>query len=400
MAKIIQPLTNTQIEKAKYSKNGKNELNDGGGLFLQLTPVNSKIWRFRYNQPSTGKRTKLTLGEYPALSLAQARNKREEYRALLARGIDLQIHKQQQKRELELAKSNTFLAIAEQWKAKKEGEIELKTLDKYWRSLELHIFPFIGAFPVSDITPTLALEALKRVESRNNFDMAQRLASYINEILNFAVNGGAIPFNPCQNMRKNIKSIKKRNNPHLKSEETPLLMATIENARIEPQTRALIKFQLLTMVRPSEASRAEWEEFDFDNRIWTIPAQKMKARAEHQVPLSSQAIDILKELMPITGRFKYVFPKRGDNHSPADSSTANTALKRMGFKDKQTAHGLRGLARTYLAEQSITHEHAEACLAHKTGDNTSLSYNHSTYLEQRKNIMQLWGDFIKNCSEK
>lgn len=222
MPKIIQPLTNTQIEKAKYSKNGKNELNDGGGLFLQLTTVNSKIWRFRYNQPTTGKRTKLTLGEYPALSLAQARNKREEYRSLLARGIDLQTHKQQQKRELELAKSNTFLAIAEQWRAKKEGEIELKTLDKYWRSLELHVFPFIGAFPVSDITPTLALEPLKRVELRNNIDMAQRLASYINEILNFAVNGGTIPFNPCQNIRKNIKSIKKRNNPHLKSEETVL----------------------------------------------------------------------------------------------------------------------------------------------------------------------------------
>lgn len=398
MARLVQPLTNTQVEKAKYTQGGTNELNDGNGLFMQLFPTGAKSWRFRYNHPTTGKRTKLTIGAYPEISLAQARAKREEFRAWLAQNIDPQVHKSKLEEEQKLAISNTFLAIAEKWKAKKQGEIAIKTLDKYWRSLELHVFPFIGQYPVAEIVPTLALLPLKRVEERNNVDMAKRLANYINDILNFAVNGGVIPFNPCLKMGKNLKRVKKQNNPRVKSEEIPTLLRDIENASIEPQTKALIYFQLLTMVRPTEASEAQWAEIDLANKLWIIPAERMKAGEEHRVPLSTQTVKLLEQMQTITGRFKYVFSKRGNFHEPMSNASVNMALKRMGYKDRQTAHGLRGLARTYLAEQSITHEHAEACLAHKTGGNASLSYNHATYLEQRTEIMQLWADFIDQCS--
>ena len=398
MARKIVGLTNTQVERAKYDLNGKNELNDGNGLYLQLYPTGSKVWRFRDDHPISKKRTKTTIGNYPEISIAQARQQREEWRALLAQEIDPQTHKARIAREKELAEANTFLAVAEKWRAKKQGEIAEKTLAKYWSSLRLHIFPFIGMYPINEIVPTLALIPLQRVEQRNNIDMANRLAGYINEILNFAVNGGLIPFNPCLRMNKTLKQHKKENNPRIKSEELPEFMQALAQAKIEPQTRALIQFQLLTMARPGEASGAKWAEIDLDKRLWTIPAERMKAREAHVIPLSSQAVQLLETLHPVTGRFKYVFPKHGDNHASMSSSSANTAIKRMGYAGRQTAHGLRGLARTYLAEQNTNHEHAEACLAHKTGGNVSLAYNHATYLEQRKAIMQQWGNFVENCA--
>lgn len=397
MARAINKLTNTQVERLKYSENGKNEYTDGEGLFFQLYPSGVKTWRFRYNHPQTKKRTKHTIGNYPAVSIAQARMKRDEINALLAQKIDPQIHFQQLEKEQELSNANTFQAVAERWKAKKQGEIEIKTIEKYWGSIELHLLPVIGKYPINEIVPTLVSIPLQEVEARGNYDMANRLASYVNSILDFAVNGGLIPFNPCVKVGKNLKKVKKQNNPHVKTEEIPQLLQAIESARLQLNTKALIHFQLLTMVRPNEATEAEWVEIDLDKKLWTIPAERMKAREPHIVPLSTQAVRLLEQMKAISGRFKYIFTKRGNYHAPMSIESINAALKRMGYQGKQTAHGLRGLARTYLAEQSITHEHAEACLAHKTGGNVSLAYNHSTYLEQRKAIMQLWGDFIERC---
>lgn len=157
MARTVKGLTNTQVERAKFTVGTQNELNDGLGLFLELYATGTKKWRFRYTHPQTKKRTKLTLGSYPSLSIAQAREKREEYRALLSQGIDPKVHIDKLAREQELADSNTFLAVAEKWKAKKQGEITDKTLAKYWRSLELHVFPFMGMYPISEIVPTLAI---------------------------------------------------------------------------------------------------------------------------------------------------------------------------------------------------------------------------------------------------
>lgn len=397
MARLTTPLTNTQIEKAKSSDKEYN-LADGKGLYLRIKPTGLKIWLFNYYHPLTEKRTNLSIGRYPEISLAQAREARNEFLALLARKIDPKAYYEQQKQEQQLSKHRTFLAIAEQWKAKKQGEIELKTLVKYWRSLELHIFPFIGNYLIDEILPTVVIPPIKRVEERNTLDMAQRLCGYINEILNFAVNSGLIAFNPCLKIGKTFKRVSKQNNPRISSEELPDFIQSIEHAHIEPQTKNLIYFQMLTMTRPGEASGAEWGEIDFKTKLWTIPAERMKAREKHIVPLSKQAIAILQRQKEVTGQFKYVFTKYGNNNEPMNPSSANVAIKRMGYQGKQTAHGLRGLARTYLAEQNITHEHAEACLAHKTGGNVSLAYNHSTYLKQRKKIMQLWADYVTKCS--
>ncbi len=399
MARIITPLTNTQVEKSKYSTTANNELNDGGGLFLELYPSGAKRWRFRYNAPTTGKRTKFTIGDYPALSLAEARSKREEFKALLVQGIDPQLHIQQEKHKQELAQNNTFLAIAEKWKAKKEAEVEEKTIKKYWRSLELHIFPFIGSYPIDQVTPALVLIPLKRVEERNTVDMAHRLAMYINEIMNFAVNAGIIPFNNCLKVNKSLKKHKKKNNPHVKPEELSELMQAIARKRMRETTRMALLFKMLTMPRSTETTSAEWAEIDFDKKLWTIPASRMKTRIEHIIPLSTQAIKILKKMYPITGRFKYVFPSRFGNHAPMCPDTLNDNLKEMGYKDRQTAHGLRGLAKTYMGEEGVWDEHSEMCLAHKTGDNTRKAYANATYLKLRTPIMQQWGDYVEQCAK-
>ncbi|OOF39427.1 preprotein translocase [Rodentibacter rarus] len=398
MARVTKPLTNTEVERARPKEKEYN-LVDGQGLSLRVKSTGAKTWIFNYYHPTTKKRTNFTIGNYPEITIAQARQQREEWRVLLAQGIDPQTHKARLEREQELAEANTFLAVAEKWRAKKQGEIADKTLAKYWSSLRLHIFPFIGSYPIAEIVPTLALIPLQRVEQRNKTDMANRLAGYINEILNFAVNGGIIPFNPCLKMNKTLKQHKKENNPHINSEELPAFMEALANAKIQPQTRFLVQFQMLTMTRPNEASGAQWSEIDLAKKLWTIPAERMKACEVHIIPLSSQAIKILEELEPITGRFKYIFPKRGDNHEPMNPSSANMAIKRLGYAGKQTAHGLRGLARTHLADTNVIYEHAEACLAHRTGSNVSQSYNHATYMKQRKKIMQDWGDYVEQCAQ-
>ncbi|OOF47914.1 preprotein translocase [Rodentibacter trehalosifermentans] len=397
MAIITKPLTNTEVEKAKPREKEYN-LMDGQGLMLRVKPTTAKTWLFNYYHPTTKKRKNITIGSYPEISIAQARQWREEYRALIAQGIDPQTHKEKVKREQELAEANTFQAVAEKWRDKKRGEITEKTLAKYWGSLNLHIFPFIGRYPVADIVPTLALSPLQRVEQRNNIDMANRLAGYINEILNFAVNGGLIPFNPCAKIGQALKKPKKRNNPHIEIDELPQFMKDLANANIETQTRWLVQFQLLTMTRASEASGAKWAEIDFKNKIWIIPAERMKAREPHAVPLSIQAVVLLKRLHAINGRFDYVFLKRGDNSAPMNPSSVNMAIKRFGYGGRQTAHGFRGLARTWLAENGVNFEIGEACLSHRIGSAVAKAYNHASYLAQRKVIMQQWADFVEQCS--
>lgn len=398
MARITKPLTNTEIDKSK-PKDKDYTLTDGQGLYLLIKTNGAKLWRFNYYKPANNKKRALIgLGSYPEISLAKAREIRETYRTLLAQGIDPQTHRLQQEHQKALAQVNTFGKVAEQWKEKKEREIELKTVKKYWASLSLHVLPYIENYPITDILPTLVIPVLRKVEERGALDMVHRLSQYINDILKFAVNNGFIPFNPCSNISSTFKKHKKSNNPRISSEELPELMRKLSTAQIELQTQLLIQFQLLTMVRGVEAREAKWEEIDFTDKLWVIPAERMKSREIHKVPLSIQAIRVLERLKQFTGHYIYLFPKRTNPREPMSNATANTALKRMGYDGKQTAHGLRGLARTYLAEQGITHEHAEACLAHKTGGNVSLAYNHSTYLEQRKYIMQLWGDYVERCS--
>ena len=398
MARRTTPLTDTEIKKAK-PKEKEYSLCDGYGLLLRIKPNGSKLWLFNYIRPILGTRTNLGLGTYPIVSLAEARMLRDDCRKLLAQQIDPKKHREELERKRLMDTQSSFEKVAERWKEKKSSEVEEKTINKYWRNLELHLFPLIGRYSIKEIKPSLVVPMLKKVEENGSPDMVHRLCGHLNEILNFAVNSGLIESNTCLKISSTFKSVRQRNNPRITIEEIPNLIKSIHSAKIEKKTQLLILFQLLTMVRPNEASNASWSEFDFDKKEWTIPAERMKVRFPHTVPLSSQVMALIEQLRPITGHNKYLFTHRSNLKKAMSSSTVNMALKRMGYKDKQTAHGLRGLARTFLAEQGVQHEHAEACLAHKTGSQVSLAYNHANYLAQRRDIMQIWGDHIEKCSQ-
>lgn len=392
MARRTTPLTDTEIKKAK-PKEKEYSLCDGYGLLLRIKPNGSKLWLFNYIRPILGTRTNLGLGTYPIVSLAEARMLRDDCRKLLAQQIDPKKHREELERKQLMDTQSSFEKVAELWKEKKSSEVEEKTINKYWRNLELHLFPLIGRYSIKEIKPSLVVQMLKKVEENGSPDMVHRLCGHLNEILNFAVNSGLIESNTCLKISSTFKSVRQRNNPRVSIEEIPTLIKSIHSAKIEK------KIQLLTMVRPNEASNASWSEFDFDKKEWNIPAERMKVRFLHTVPLSSQVMALIEQLRPMTGHNKYLFTHRSDLKKAMSSSTVNMALKRMGYKDKQTAHGLRGLARTFLAEQGVQHEHAEACLAHKTGSQVSLAYNHANYLEKRRDIMQMWGDYIEKCSQ-
>lgn len=216
--------------------------------------------------------------------------------------------------------------------------------------------------------------------------------------MRYAVNHGIIHANPLAGIKEVFMANKATNNPHIKPEQLPELLGAIATANIKKVTRWLILWQMHTMTRPAETALAQWSEIDLDNNLWIIPAERMKTGADHHVPLTDATLAILEAIKPISGTSSYIFPADRDQTSHANKASANMALKRMGYQGKQTAHGLRGLARTTLSDQGFNYEASEACLSHKIGNSVSQSYNHSTYLNQRIKIMQWWSDHIEEAT--
>ncbi|KGQ30219.1 tyrosine-type recombinase/integrase [Gallibacterium anatis] len=400
MPRTILPLNNTKIDKAK-PKSNQYSLSDGNGLFLRIMPSGNKIWLFNYVKPSDQKRTNLKIGIYPEFSLAQARSKREEYRALLAQGIDPQEKIKVDEQTISNRLENVFFTVAQKWKEKKAAEIEPLTLKKNWRRLEIYVFPHLADIPVSEIVPSLVIQKLEPLNQQGKGDTLKRTIRLINEILNYAVNYGLIPFNPCTNVNAVFNFGKNEHNPTIRPEELPTLLSKIQNSKLTLFTRCLIKFQLLTLTRPIEASSAEWSEIDFKKKVWTIPAEKMKTRKTHIVPLSTQTLNVLNVIKEFTGNDKYIFQSPRTIDKPMNSQTVNKALIDIGYKNKLTGHGLRAIGSTYLNEYEpmISPDIIEACLSHGIKDQVRRAYNRSDYLEQRKPIMQLWGDFVEKCEK-
>ncbi|MFP4733023.1 tyrosine-type recombinase/integrase [Pasteurella multocida] len=406
MARIAKSLINTQVERAKYTPNGKNELNDGKGLFLQLYPTGAKKWRYRYDRPTSKARTKLTIGEYPAITLAQARAKRDEYQALLAQGIDPQEHAKAEQQAQQLQLENTFYKWAERWKENKSKKVEPETIKKNWRRLEMYILEPLGQMPIDKILPPVLIEALKPLEAMKDrrtgtadSDTLKRVIRLTNEVLTYAMNAGAIPFNPCLSVKDIYNFAKPENHRHIEAEELPDLFKAVDAANADPIIKYLFLFQILTMVRPTEAVKAEWAEFDLIERVWTIPAKRMKKRNPHRVPLSSQVLTILESLHAITGHTQLVFKSPQDPKISRNKQTVYKMLERIGYLEKQSSHALRSIGRTYLGNKRIDFEVAEMCLSHKKGDSTSKAYDKADFFEQRIPAMQLWADFVEQSAQ-
>lgn len=398
MAKVTTRLSDKEIKSAK-PKEKEYILSDGDGLRLRVKPNGSKLWLLNYTHPIKRKRTNLSLGKYPDLSLANARKTSQVAKELLAQGIDPQEERKRHQQELKAVHEDIFLNVATKWFEIKKDDVTTDYAVDIWRSLELHIFPHLSDVPVREINAPQVIGLLKPIEAKGSLETVKRLAQRLNEVMNYATNCGLVHANPLTGIKAAFKKPKKENMAALKPTELPELMGAIANASIKRTTRCLIEWQLHTMTRPSEASGARWEEIDWDEKIWTIPAERMKKRREHRIPLTEQMLELLEVMKPISGRREFIFPSDRDPKKPCNSQTANMALKRMGFAGRLVSHGLRSLASTTLNEQGFDRDLIETALAHVDDNQVRSAYNRTDYLERRRPMMCWWSGYIEEAAK-
>jgi len=397
MARIAKPLTNTEVKQAK-PKQKVYALSDGEGLQLRVKPNGSKLWLFDYYRPFTKVRTCLSFGSYPEVSIADARNKRKFARELLAKEIDPKDHRDENDLKKKREHANTLEHIAAQWLEVKKSSVSTEHANDTWRSLELHIFPSLGKLPIHNISAVKTIDTIKPIAAKGSLETVKRLCQRLNEIMIFAVNTGILTANPLSGISKAFQAPTKQHLPTLKPDQLPELMQTIMTASIKRTTRCLIEWQLHTMVRPNEAAGARWVEIDVESKLWTIPAARMKKKKEHIVPLTDQCIALLEFMKPISGHREHVFPADRNSRTHINSSTANMALKRMGYSGQLVSHGFRALASTTLNEQGFDFDVIEAALAHTGKDEVRNAYNRANYLARRKPVMEWWSNHIEQAA--
>lgn len=396
MAKTT-PLTNTEVKQAK-PKDKVYKLSDGGGLQLRVKPSGTKLWLLDYFRPHTNKRTTLSLGSYPEISLKEARAKRQNAKELLANEIDPKTEREEIRTKQTDSLNNTFYAVSTNWLEIHKTKVAPKTTRDIWNSLENHIFPTLGKLPISKLKATTVIKTIKPVAAKGSLEATRKLCQRINNIMIFAVNTGVIENNPLAGINQAFKSPVVTNRPTLKPEELPQLMQKLTVANIKIVTRCLIEWQLHTMVRPSEATGAMWSEINVKNKLWLIPAERMKQKRDHQVPLTNQTLALLDFIKPISGHTEFIFPSERIPKNHVNNETANTALKRMGFKNKLVAHGLRSIASTTLNEQGFDFDVIEAALAHVDSNEVRRAYNRTDYLERRRVMMTWWSEHIQKAA--
>lgn len=394
-------LTDSKLRTAKPEAK-EYSLGDGDGLYLRVKPNGARLWVFNYYRPSDKKRANISFGPYPDVTLAAARERRREARALLAQAIDPKRHKEEQiafvQAEQE-ANANTFERMAAMWLELKRHDVSEAYADDSWRSLELYVLPFIGSMPINQIRAPKVIEMLRPIEADGKHETVRRLCQRINEILDYSVNHGLLDANPCAAIRKVFKKPSKKHMPTLKPTELPMLMADIANGRLDHTTRCQIEWSLHTLVRPGESAGTRWDEIDFEGRVWNIPADRMKMDRPHRVPLTSQALSLLERMKPISGHRPYVFPGYRDPLGHINNQSANAALKRLGYGGRLVAHGLRSLGSTTLNEQGFNPDAIEAALSHSDENEIRRTYNRTDYFEQRVIMMDWWSKHIEQASQ-
>lgn len=386
------PLTDTQIRNAKPT-NKQVKLSDEKGLFILINPNGSKYWRMKYR--FDGKEKKLCFGVYPEISLKEARERRDDARKLIANGIDPGEAKKAHKAAKQEQAANSFEVVAREWFSKNKDTWAPSHADKIITRLERDVFPWLGAKPVSEVTPPAVLEVLRRIESRGTLDTAHRAKGNISQVMRYAIATGRAERDPCPDLRGALPPAKENNFPAITDPKAVgELLRAIDGFRGTFIVRSALLLAPLLFVRPGELRRAEWANFDLDKAEWRYFVTKTKT--EHSVPLASQAVSILRELHALTGQGQYVFPGR-DPRKAMSEAAVNAALRRMGYDTKTeiTGHGFRAMARTILHEElQQKPEVIEHQLAHKVPDALGTAYNRTKFLKERKAMMQLWADYL------
>ena len=387
-------LSDVKVKAAKV-KEKDYILTDGNGLQMRVRINGSKLWNFNYIQPVTKKRINMGLGTFPEVSLAQARKRTVEARELVAQGLDPKEKRDAERHAKKAATEHTFEHISTAWFELKKDSVTPAYAEDIWRSLTLHVFPDLGSTPITAITAPKVITLLRPLETKGSLETVKRLAQRLNEIMTYGVNSGLIHANPLSGIRSVFKKPRKKNMATLAPDELKELMVAIANASIKRTTRCLIEWQLHTMTRPAEAATSRWADIDFEKKIWTIPAERMKKRRIHIIPLTDQALALLEAIKPYSGHREYVFPADRDPRTHCNSQTANMALKRMGFEGRLVSHGMRSIASTVLNEHGWNPELIEVALAHVDNNGVRNAYNHADYIDRRRPMMAWWSEHIQ-----
>lgn len=373
------------------------KLFDGGGLYLDVQPSGSKYWRMKYR--FAGKEKRLALGVYPTVTLAEARCRRDEARKIVAAGADPGTVKKEAKRLAQLKSENTFGAIAREWHEKRRHEWVPHYADDVLNRLT-HLLPKLGTRPVAEIDSAEVLAVLRVIEKSGALDMAHRVMQVCAQVFRYAIATGRAGRNPVPDLRGALKTPVVKHRSYLKESELPAYLKKLGAYDGDPQTKLALRLLLLTFVRTTELRAAQWKEIDWDKAEWRIPAERMKMKELHIVPLARQTVAVLRELQLHSGNREHLFPNQ---HNPATVMSENTmlyALYRMGYHSRATGHGFRSTASTILNEHGFRADVIERQLAHTERNRVRAAYNHAQYLPERRQLMQWWADYLDKLAAK
>ncbi|MBF0402290.1 MAG: integrase arm-type DNA-binding domain-containing protein [Magnetococcales bacterium] len=392
-------LTDTAVRNAKAGTAPKS-MADDRGLSLLVQPSGGKWWRFRYR--FDGKQKMLSLGVYPDVSLKQARERRDAARRLLAEGIDPGEHRKATKTMAANRTEDSFEAVAREWFAKFSPRWAESHASKVIRRFDLDVFPWLGGLPVNEISSKELLAVLRRIEERGTLETAHKARQNCGQVFRYAIATGRAENDPSVALRGALPPLAGNNFPTITDPKAiGELLRAIDGYSGSYVSKAALRLAPLVFVRPGELRQAEWSEIDLDTATWIIPGEKMKARKKHVVPLSTQSVAILRELYPLTGRGRFVFPGERSADRPLSENTVLAALRRLGYeKGMMTGHGFRAMASTLLNEQGFNKDWVERQLAHGERNAIRAAYDHAEHLPGRRKMMQCWADYLDKLAER
>jgi len=387
-------LTDTAIRNAK-PREKQYKLYDEKGLYVL---VNKAGKYFRYDYRFSGKRKTLALGVYPTVKLQDVRTKRDEARMLIINGVDPSQHRKETKAMKANQAVNTFEAVAREWFAKNKPKWAKKHGISIIRRLELNVFPWLGGNPICEITAPELLVVLRRIESRGAIETGHRVKQICGQVFRYAIATGRAERDPSADLKGALASTRQKRMATITDpKKIGELLRAIDGYQGTFVARCALILAPLVFVRPGELRHAEWSEIDLDRAEWRIPAEKMKMKSPHIVPLAKQAVEVLREIQPLTGQGRYVFPNVRTSSRPISENTVLGALRRMGYtKDEMTGHGFRAMASTTLHEQGWPSDVIERQLAHAERNSIKAAYNHAQHLPERRKMMQAWADYLDN----
>jgi integrase len=388
------PLSDTAIRAAK-PKEKTYLMTDGEGMYLEITPAGGKWWRFKYR--FDGKQKRISLGTYPDTGLKEAREKRQEVRRLLATGVDPSENRKAQKAAGSSDVANSFEVIAREWFGRQEPTWVPSHSEKIISRLERDLFPWLGKRDISTITAPELLAVLRRIEDRGAVETAHRALQNCGQIFRYAIATGRADWDPCPALRGALAPVKQTHYPAVTDpKKIGALLRAMDSYEGTLVTKCALRLAPLVFVRPGELRAAEWSEIELEKAEWTIPAPRMKMGVAHLVPLSTQAVAILKEVEALTGDGRFVFPSARSKDRPMSDNAVLAALRRMGFpKEEMTGHGFRAMARTVLDETlHFRPDYIEHQLAHSVRDPNGRAYNRTAHLAERRRMMQEWANYL------